>query len=190
MKSNGSLPCYNDTQLDHSLIHFNPGHILAHYLFNFHFNIILPSKPCSPTWSLSFCVQTKIWARSAVRESRSWSTEQRHSCRLTTTKPVGWYKIGLTLFCGQVMQVTHHIYWFIYHHIHRMDSLCSPFISRCYTLLKYYLPASLKRLLLLFLPRGDVTQDFHTFRYRVTEKVISYCFLMSPVYFCRLCISY
>jgi len=44
-------------------------------------------------------------------------------------------------------------------------SLPCRFISPRYTLLKYYLPASLKRLLLLLLlllPRGDVMQDFHT----------------------------
>jgi hypothetical protein len=43
--------------------------------------------------------------------------------------------------------------------------LSRPFISRCYTLLKYYLPASLKRLLLLLLLLlllcADFTQEFH-----------------------------
>jgi hypothetical protein len=44
--------------------------------------------------------------------------------------------------------------------------LSRPFISPCYTLLKYYLPTSLKRLplllLLLLLLRAEVTQEFHT----------------------------
>lgn len=69
-----------------------------------------------------------------------------------------------------------HLLVYLSSHTQNGLTLCSPFISPRNTLLKYYLPASFKRLLLLLLLllRGDATQDFHTFLYRVNEKIIHY----------------
>jgi hypothetical protein len=77
---------------------------------------------------------------------------------------VGLTRILSSVWLGHLGHPPHLFLYLSSHTYSRMVSrsltLSHPFISRCYTLLKYYLPASLKRLLLLLL-HADVTQ-LHT----------------------------